>query len=225
MIDIDTKVSELLTSPLGCAFILTVEASGLTPAAAVDPATSLRIAARAVNVIERWNSDHEATVSEVLELGRQQEALARHILEQPGASWWFAPPDLEQQLWVNYSWDSYNDTPPSPDNWPVPTTPPTSWERYAQKPLGKGVTSSLIDSACSLLMALDVRAGDYYCTFPVACWLLKAEPDARIFEIDGPGPGMTYVFAIRLPGQQSKEEMDGWYPTGELRRRTRMPFT
>lgn len=182
-----------------------MDASGLTPEAAVDPPTSLRIAARNVNLIERWNSDHDAIVKEVLELGRRHAPLARAILEQPGSSWWFGPPDLDQQLWVNYSWTSYENTPPDPANWPVPSTPPTPWERKAQKPLGKKFTSTLIGGASSLLMALDERSGDYYCTFPVACWLLQAPPTARIFEVDG--PQAWHNLCVRYPATWPAEQM------------------
>ena len=153
MSNIDTRVSELLDSPLGCAFLLSVKASGLTPEAAVAPPTSFRIAAHVEHVINRWRSDHEAIVKEVLELGQQQEPLARAILERAESAWWFGPPDLDHQLWVSYSEGSYDETPPGPASWSVPRSPPTRWERYAQKLQLNNFTSTLIGGDSSLLMA------------------------------------------------------------------------
>jgi len=181
MKEMERRVSEILNGPLGCAFLLTASESGLTQEAMADPRISLRVAARCVNLVERWASDHDAIVAEILELGQRQEPLARAILEHPGTAWWFGPPDLQRQVWI-----SLDGAPPNTSTWEPPVNPPHSWETYAQKPLGRQMTSTLFGGHSSLLMAYEERSGDYSCGFPLACWMLQIAPEVRVFEIDGP---------------------------------------
>ena len=192
MNELEKRVEAILNAPLGCVFMLGVEASGLTPEAAAAPENCLRLAAMAVDSISPWAAGHAQAVVEALERGGRLGDLARSILEHPASSWWFQPPDLDRQCWIykplglNYdSWLSSAETPTDTANWRRPASPPSNWERYAQKPLGNQVTSTLFGNISSELMAYDERAGDYHCPFPLECWELEIQQDVRVYEVHG----------------------------------------
>ena len=192
MNEIEKRVERILNCPLGCAFLLGVEASGLTSKAVAEPENCLRLAAMATDLVRPHSGHNAQSVSEVLEWGSQLEGLARAILEHPATAWWFDPPDLESQLWiyvpsdVNKSWLPPDGAPPGTPNWRRPASPPGGWERYAQKPLGHQTTSTMFGSVSSMLMAYDERVGDYWCSFPLECWELRIRQDVRVYEIHGP---------------------------------------
>lgn len=52
MIDIDEKVDALLRSPVGCAFLLLADSTGLTPKELAEPAISLYVGAWAANEVQ-----------------------------------------------------------------------------------------------------------------------------------------------------------------------------
>ena len=100
MNELEKRVEAILNAPLGCMFMLGVEASGLTPEAAAEPENCLRLAPMAVDSISPWTDGHAQAVAEALERGGRLKDLARSILEHPASSWWFQPPDLERQCWI-----------------------------------------------------------------------------------------------------------------------------
>ena len=181
MEDFDTKVSALVASPLGCAFLLVIDASGISPATASQPAVSLRAAALAVGEVQIWREDHASVVEEVFRRGRQHRQLARAILENPLADWWFAPLARDRQAWV-----SNDSTTPSPTSFVLPTGPLSGWERYAQKSAAGLYTSTLTDGTSSVLSVLDEGGTDLRLDFPVACWRLHVGDSARVYEVNGP---------------------------------------
>ena len=184
MVDIDETIKALLTSPLGCAFLLTAEVSGLSPPEIADPATSLQIGAHAVMLIDVWRSDREVTMGPILEMGQQRADLARALLEEPGTSWWFAPLDRDHQ--VCFTRDG---APPTSHEFVAPDTPMSNFERYAQKRSNGLFTSTLIGGTSSMFAALDRKTGDIGHSVPGppwASWHLGAPKSARIFEINGP---------------------------------------
>ena len=69
MEQIDRKVEEILGSPIGCEFLLSVEASGLSPVEVGIPRNSLWLAAGAVGELDWWIPDHAETVADALEHG------------------------------------------------------------------------------------------------------------------------------------------------------------
>ena len=168
MEQIDRKVEEILLSPIGCEFLLSVEASGLSPVEAGIPRISLWLAAGAVDEMEWWREDHAETVADALEHGKRLRVLARAVLEHPAAAWWFAPLDPQHQVWI-----SHDKGPPDTANWQRPNSPPDRWERYAQKP-GTGqyqYTSTLIGEDTSLFVAVDDRVGDFNLwSLPIEAW-------------------------------------------------------
>ena len=184
MEQIDRKVEEILRSPIGCEFLLSVEASGLSPVEAGIPRNSLWLAAGAVDELEWWREDHVETVADALEHGERLRVLARAVLEHPATAWWFAPLDPQHQVWI-----SHDKGPPDTANWQRPNSPPDRWERYAQKP-GTGqyqYTSTLIGEDTSLFVAVDDRVGDFNLwSLPFEAWEIFVPNDVQVFEVHGP---------------------------------------
>ena len=206
MNELEKRVDAILGAPLGCMFLLGVEVSGLTPEAAATPQNCLRLTATAVNSISPWSAGHAQAVAEALERGGRLGDLARSILEHPGSSWWFQPPDLEHQCWIytpaglNYNtWLSPAGEPPDTAHWRRPASPPGHWEKYAQKPLGNQVTSTLFGNISSKLMAYDEGAGDYDCIFPLECWQLGIQQDVSVYEVHG--PESWHELCVRYPAE------------------------
>ena len=184
MEQIDRKVEEILGSPIGCQFLLSVEASGLSPAEVGIPQNSLWLAAGAVGELDWWIPDHAETVADALEHGGRLRVLARAVLEHPATGWWFAPLDPEHQVWI-----SHDKGPPDSANWQCPNSPPDQWERYAQKPLIEQYqrTSTLVGEDTSFFVAVDGYVGDLdIYTLPFECWELLVDHDVQVFEVHGP---------------------------------------
>jgi len=77
--DPEVRVNAILQAPLGYAFLLVIEASGLTPEAAARPSVSFHAAAITVNLVDVWRDNHKAILDEVLQPGRGHVDLARHL--------------------------------------------------------------------------------------------------------------------------------------------------
>ena len=181
---IDRKVEEILRSPIGCEFLLSVEASGLSPVEVGIPRNSLWLAAGAVEKLDWWRTDHAETVADALEHGERLRVVARAVLEHPATAWWFAPLDPEHQVWI-----SHDKGLPDTANWQRPNSPPDRWERYAQKPrTGQyQCTSTLKGEDTSLLVAVDYGVGDFnQWSLPFECWGLLVPYDVQVFEVQRP---------------------------------------
>ena len=176
------RAEAILNSPLGCTFIAAVQESAMEPDALSAAELSLRLAAASVDLISQWRSDHDTVVARVLEYGKELSALTRAVLEHAGTSWWFDPIDLNRQLWV-----SPEGVPPDTAAWHPPRDPSSRGEVYAQKPTGFQNTSTLFGEFCSLLMACDERAGDYWREYPLVCWKLQVAPDVKVYEVHDAG--------------------------------------
>ena len=178
----DQRVHDLIHSPLGCFFLLDVDAMGLTPEDLADPQTCFGLAYGDLLTLDRNNSSgNPFIVAEVLERGRVLAPLARLIVEHPGTSWWFADLDLNQQIWV-----AHDDASPDTRSWTPPTSPPNRWERYAQKPRGDQRTSTLYGNEVSILVSEDMRGGDFMGKAPLPCWYLQVLSAVQVYEVHGP---------------------------------------
>ncbi len=184
MTDIEARATELCAAPAGCAFMRVVEASGLAPRVAARPAVAVHVAAVALAEVTPWRVDHERVVAEALRHGPRLTTLARAILAQPEAAWWFAALDRTAQLWV--PWIAPKGDRPDPARLVTPIAPPDRWERYGQKPAGALYTSTALDGASSALSALTHFTGDHDATPPLASFRLQGTEGARVFEVDGP---------------------------------------
>ena len=185
MQEIEKRTKAILDSPLGCAFMMGVYESAIEPEALAAPELSLRLAAESIGLVEHFRSDHEIAVAEALEYGKGLGPLTRAVLEHHGTSWWFEPIDLGRQLWIGKGIASPDTASPDTASWHPPPDPPSRWEVYAQQPAGVQNTSTLFGEHCSLLMAYDVRAGDYWREYPLACWKLQIAPDVKVYEVLG----------------------------------------
>lgn len=180
----------MLNSPLGCAFLLLANAAGLPPDEIARPRNSIYLAAFAANQLQVWDAEYPKLQETARRLGQRHHDLALAILDSQIAVDWFGPPDREHQIFVQ------RDGNPAPD--PVlfvpPASPLSNWERYAEKSKNGIYTSTLGDRSSAILVEYDERIGDFTLgndrysphAAPYPCWLLKADPAARVYEIDGP---------------------------------------
>ena len=179
--NVDERAEALCTAPTGCAFLLTIEGNAISPEIAARPDVAFHVAAVALNETDRWRTDHTAVITLALEQGPRLIDLAREILRQPEAAWWFAPVDRAAQWVILRPEQEF-----SPECVHTPASPPTSWERYAQKPEGAAYTSTAMGNTCGTLAAIEHLAVDYYPVPPIGRVQMRALPRARVCEIDGP---------------------------------------
>lgn len=179
--EVDRRVSELLSSPLGCAFLVVIDSSNISHSAAAEPSVSIRAAALAAKSVNVHRVDHEEILESVFRRARLLQSLARSILETPSSHWWFEPIARDRQAWV-----SREGKEPSPDAFVTPKSPLNNWERYAQKS-GSGLyTSTIFNGEPSALTAADQGIPDLYFDGPHTSWRLNVKTEARVYEITGP---------------------------------------
>ena len=176
------RVEEILASPFGCAFFANAGEFGYLPEDLVNPAVSMPLAAEAVGYVEKWNADHEADVERALGLAPVIRPLVESTLAHDGTAWWYEPLAPERQVWVAHEGET-----PEPSDWKRPNSPPSRWERYAQKPLGLQYTTTLHQGYASLLIAYENRAGDLWPqSWPLQCWGMRMPADVKVYELNGP---------------------------------------
>lgn len=186
----ESRVEDLLGSVLGCAFVAIVVESGLKRRDVAEPVTALRVAAAAAEFTCPCNADHDRVAEGVRTIANRNQPIARALIEQSDSAWWFNNLDPQRQAWLSvqpYEGDRGNEVPPDSAGWHVPDSPPSRWERYAQKPRGRQVTSTLYgQKLASKLVVYDEGVGDHICQFPLAWWTIAFTEHPRVFEIHGP---------------------------------------
>ena len=219
MANADTRADDFLNSIVGCAFVVALDESGLTPDDVADPRIALRMAAACAGEVFRFRSDYDLVAPGVLALARGKAAQARALIEHPGTAWWFDDVDLRAQAWLSIhgTLDKLIDgTPPDTIAWLRPATPSRPWERYAQKPLGNQITSTLHGPyLASTLLAYDERVGDYYCKFPLAWWSMRFLDDLRVFEIHGPSDWHDLCVRYPVRGTEDYRLVPNWGAVSE----------
>ena len=204
----DARVEDLLNSLVGCDFLVTLVETGLSPEDLADPKVSLRLAASGADSVDRFRADHDLIAAELPALAREKEAQARAVMEHPGIAWWFDDIDLQAQAWVSIhgTLDKFiYGTPPDTMSWHKPDNPSRPWERYAQKPYGNQITSTLHGPhLSSKLIAYDERVGDYRCEFPLAWWSMRFLEEVRVFEIHGPAD--WHNLCVRYPAKGTEDD-------------------
>ena len=182
MAELEKRVEEILASPMGCAFFADARERGYSPEDLANPAVSLWLASEAVDMVNRWMGDHEEVVAEMLGLAPVIRPLVEATLDHGRTAWWYEPPDLERQVWIAHKGET-----PDPTQWNRPESPPSRWERYAQKPDSLQYTSTSYDGYTSLLIAYENHTGDIWPeSWPLQCWLMRMPADIKIYEINGP---------------------------------------
>lgn len=185
-LDVDAKLDELTASPLGCAFLLIMNESGISADVAATPSVSLRALADAVSETSIWQPLYPRVAEFILSRGGQLRDLARAILESPAIDWWFAPIDRDAQTWAA-PYRAPADVAPTPTMFNAPKRPMTRWEQWANKSENGLYTSTLLDDRTAMLSALDSgMASDLMISYPVRSWRLRAAAAARVYEIHGP---------------------------------------
>ena len=182
MAKLEQRVEDILSSPFGCAFFANAGEFGYLPEDLANPAVSMPLVAEAVDYVERWNADHEEAVETVLGLASMLRPLVEAALAHDGTAWWYEPLAPERQVWVAHEGEI-----PDPTQWKRPDSPPSRWERYAQKPLGLQYTTTLHLGYASLLIAYENRAGDLWPqSWPLQCWGMRMPADVKVYELNGP---------------------------------------
>ncbi len=219
MDEINSRVGHLLNSVVGCAFVAALDETGLMPEEVAEPETGLRVAAACVDRVFRFRSDYDLVAPGVLTLARKKAALARALIEHPGTAWWFDDVDLQAQTWlsVHGTPDKFiYGTPPDTMAWQQPGNPPRPWERYAQKPYGNQITSTLYGPyVTSKLVAYDNRVGDYDCTFPLAWWSVRFLEGVRVYEIHGPSDWHDLCVSYPARGREDDRLVPNWGAASE----------
>ena len=219
MDDTDTRVDHLLNSVVGCAFVVAFDEAGLTPDVLTDPNASLRMAAACVNFVFRYNSNHDLVASGILTLARGKVDQARNLIESPDTQWWFHDVDLDRQTWLSIHGtpdEFIYGTPPDTMAWQQPGNPPRPWERYAQKPYGNQITSTLYGPyLTSKLVAYDDRVGDYDCKFPLAWWSVRFLESVRVYEIHGPSDWHDLCVSYPARGREDDRLVPNWGAASE----------
>ena len=196
----DARAEDLLNSLVGCAFLVMLDETGLSPEDLGDPKVSLRLAAISAEYVYTHNLDYAARASELPTLAREKAARARAVIEHPDTSWWFDSIDLQAQAWLSVETPDklISAMPPDTIAWHRPQNPSGPWERYAQKPLGNQVSSTQYGPhLTSELMAKDERVSDYISEFPLAWWSMRFLEEVRVAEIHGPSD--WHDLCVRYP--------------------------
>ena len=208
MANTDTRADDLLNSIVGCAFVVALDESGLTPDDVADPKAALPMVAACADEVFRFRSDYDLVAPGVRALAREKVPQARALIEHPGAAWWFDDVDLRAQAWLSIHGtpDKFiYGTPPDTMAWRRPENPSRPWERYAQKPLGNQSTSTLYGPCLtSELVARDERVGDYLCEFPLAWWSVRFPEEVRVFEVHGPSD--WHDLCVRYPARGTEDD-------------------
>ena len=208
MVNADTRADDLLNSIVGCAFVVALDESGLTPDDVADPKVALPMAAACADEVFRFRSDYDLVARGVRALAREKVPRARALFEHPGAAWWFDDVDLRSQAWLSIhgTLDKFiYGTPPDTMAWRRPDNPSRPWERYAQTPLGNQSTSTLYGPyLTSELVARDERVGDYLCEFPLAWWSVRFPEEVRVFEVHGPSD--WHDLCVRYPARGTEDD-------------------
>ena len=200
------RVGEILASPMGCAFFADARERGYLPEDLANPAVSFPLAAEAVDMVEKWRSDHAEVVAEMLGLAPVIRPLVEATLAYHGTAWWYEGPDLDRQVWVAHDGET-----PDPALWRRPNSPPARWERYAQKPLGLQYTSTSYDGFVSLLIAYENHAGDHWAqSWPLQCWLMRMPAGVKIYELNGPEDWHRLCVAYPARGSDDDRLVPDW---------------
>ena len=188
----EERVSALCAAPIGCLFLMTVEASGLDAAEAARPEIALQVAALTDHDATPWTGSHEEVVAKALQNGPRLTPLAREIVSRLEAAWWWAELNREAQWWTGASIHA----PSVPgDLEPKTGGPLTDHERYSLMPERGFLTSSAFGDITSHLAYLSWGSGDFPINNPIPCRRYPVSAQARVFEVHGPDDWHALVAA------------------------------
>lgn len=201
---LDERVSGLLSSALGCTFLVAVSETVDPIASIADPEEVLRLAAECADYVDPFGAEHAENVALVLEYAQSRVALAEALLEHPTSDWWFSPLDRSCQVWISRNGMAISDMAwePTPESSQV-------WEHKFQKPLRRISTSTLKGSVSSEMIAYDLRVGDRMIEFPLTAYLLVIPESYRVLEIHCPAQWHDLCVNYPAPGRDQSGRPDG----------------
>ena len=154
----ERRVASILSSPTGCAFFGYARDEGLSPADLADPSVSFLRAVGAVEDVGIHYSGHAATVAALRAQAPSLRPLVQAALEHPGTAWWYAPLDLNSQIWV-----SHERLLPDTEKWQRPGGPLGVGERKSQRPFDyQHCTSTLVGEYTSEMFACGYKCCDFW---------------------------------------------------------------
>lgn len=176
--------NQILRSPVGCCFLLTIERDQIPIDLAVTPAQAFVRAARAQNVVNPWSPTFDRDVRAAFSLRSRLEQLAHQVAAHPGSRWWVAPFDRTRQVLVDYHVDY--DTPAVASDQTGPSRRNVQWEDYAQRPDGWRITSTLHGKYSCVDAVTSRGVGDWMSTSAYPRFEAEIDVSARVLEIVGP---------------------------------------
>ena len=156
---IKRRIASILSSPMGCAFFVYAREEGWSPADLADPSVSFLLAVDAVEEISIYYSGHAAKVAALRAQAPSLRPMVQATLENPGIAWWYAPLDLDNQIWV-----SHERLPPDTEKWQRRGGPLQNFRAYC--------TSTLVGEYTSEMFACGYTCCDF--------WGLLFQPDSRL---------------------------------------------
>lgn len=180
---IERRVASILSSPMGCAFFVYAREEGWTPADLADPSVSFLLAVGAAEEVSIYYSGHAAKVAALRAQAPSLRPMVQATLENPGIAWWYAPLDLDNQIWV-----SHERLPPDTAKWQRPGGPSSVGERKLQRPREYN-TSTLVGEYTSEMFAYGYVCCDFWGLlhqpdFRLHTWRIRFPATVRVYEVN-----------------------------------------
>lgn len=166
----------LTRTPVGCAFLATANAAGMTPEQIVEPTNSLQLLGAAAEQIHPHMQDLLERTIEALSRGPALTRLARELMQLPKAHAWWAPLDRDRQVWTALT--GGNQVPEAGFLFDDPLPEPQRGTYYVFTSTQVKDIASL-DMAWLWDMAMDQIGGDG----PIPRVQMAVSPTARVYEI------------------------------------------
>lgn len=173
---VERYTTRLTTSPVGCAFLATAQAAGMSPDDIVEPTTALHLLGAAAEQINPHAQDLLERTVEALSRGPRLTRLARQLMRLPEAQAWWAPLDRERQVWTSLS--SSVRSPDSGFYFDAPMPEPSPGRFFVFTSTQVADVASL-DFAWDWDMAMDPMGGES----PIPRQRMAVSPRARVYEI------------------------------------------
>jgi phage baseplate assembly protein W len=172
----DDRLAQLLTAPLGCAFLLTARQADLTMDELLEPGTSLDVAAAAQSALDPWNPRAEEARAEVLDIDEEDADLAARVVADPRTAWWWHTGALPSQVLVTGSEH------PPPE---VPGDAARGWEAYAQRSVVGIFTATRFGATSGMHAEVANDVGDWDPQYPLTEHDIEVADGARVFHVTG----------------------------------------
>lgn len=173
------RVQELVSSPGGCAFMLVMEAEGLSVDDVARPDVAFAVAAAANDATNPWATDDpQQVMAELRQRGQHLGPVAMQLANSPVTAWWWA--DLDRHAQQELGWPKVDRSPLQ-----VPDAPPSRWERYAHKHATARVTSTRYGDWSCLGHATASGVGDLPPASETSLHEVTVAPGASVVEIHG----------------------------------------